>query len=328
MVCPECGKANKNKIEVCSVCGTSVGLRLQFSAEECRERGMTYSVPVRLTFRLVTFDTEEDGSRQVRDVKEEELYFGEMPLMTDTGTFIINGTERVIVSQLHRSPGVFFTLEGPNDYLAKVVPYRGSWIEFEYDTKQVLWVRIDRKRRLPGTVFLRALSSELETNSQILRGFHTVFDARLTGKKGTATLLLDSRILDIENERQKALRFRKVAEPTLFAGLTLDKGMEKRLGNATVEKPAKVAVAREELIGAIVVDDLVDQETGEVIVAANSRVTDDVLAQADEAGIDVISLAFPDWDPIGEILHQTIEKDSADSQMGARMEIYRRQRPG
>ncbi|MBD3871475.1 MAG: DNA-directed RNA polymerase subunit beta, partial [Acidobacteria bacterium] len=249
VVCPECGKANKNQIETCSVCGTSVGLRLKFSAEECRERGMTYSVPVRLTFRLVTFDIEEDGSRQVRDVKEEELYFGEMPLMTDTGTFIINGTERVIVSQLHRSPGVFFTLEGPNDYLAKVVPYRGSWIEFEYDNKQILWVRIDRKRRLPGSVFLRALSPELETNSQILRGFHIVFDVRLSAKKDSATLMLDSRILDIETERQKALRFRKVAEPTLFAGLSLDKNMRKRLEKATVDKPTKVAVTRDDLLG-------------------------------------------------------------------------------
>ncbi len=331
VVCPHCGKANKNRIETCGVCGTSVGLRLPFTAEECRERGMTFSVPVRLTFRLVTFDTEEDGSRQLRDVKEEELYFGEMPLMTDTGTFIINGTERVIVSQLHRSPGVFFTLEGPNDYLAKVVPYRGSWIEFEYDTKQILWVRIDRKRRLPGTVFLRSLSPELETNSQILRGFHTVFDVRIGSKgasKGSATLHLDSRILDVEIERQKALRFRKVALPTLFCGLTLDKAMEKRLKDKTVANPAKVAVSREDLIGAIVVDDLVDQETGEVVVTANARVTDDVLAQADEAGIDVISLAFPEWDPAGEILHQTIEKDSTTSQMGARMEIYRRQRPG
>ena len=328
VVCPDCGKANKNRIEMCSVCGTSVGLRLPFSSEECRERGMTYAVPVRLTFRLVTFDAEEDGSRQVRDVKEEELYFGEMPLMTDTGTFIINGTERVIVSQLHRSPGVFFTLEGPNDYLAKVVPYRGSWIEFEYDNKQILWVRIDRKRRLPGTVFLRSLSPELETNSQILRGFLTVFDVRLGTKKSSATLHLDSRILDVEDERQKALRFRKVAEPTLFAGLSLDKAMQKRLQKATIAKPAKVAVNREELIGAIVVDDLIDQETGEVIVPANARVTDDVLAQADEAGIDTISVAFPDWDPVGEILHLTLEKDSTTSQMGARMEIYRRQRPG
>ncbi len=329
VVCPHCGKANRNRIEMCGVCGTSVGLRLPFSDDECRERGMTYAVPVRLTFRLVTFDTEEDGSRQVRDVKEEELYFGEMPLMTSTGTFIINGTERVIVSQLHRSPGVFFTLEGPNDYLAKVVPYRGSWIEFEYDTKQILWVRIDRKRRLPGTVFLRALSPELESNSQILRGFHTVFEAHLGGaKKGSVNLHLDSRILDIEVERQKAMRFRKVAEPTLFAGLVLDKAMTKRLEGRTADKPAKVAVSREELIGAIVVDDLVDPDTGEVVVPANSRVTDEVLAAADEAGVESIGLAFPDWDPVGEILHQTLEKDTTTSQMGARMEIYRRQRPG
>jgi DNA-directed RNA polymerase subunit beta len=330
VVCPSCGKANRNRIESCNVCGTSVSLRQPFSADECRERGMTYAVPVRLTFRLVTFDTEEDGSRQVRDVKEEELYFGELPLMTDTGTFIINGTERVIVSQLHRSPGVFFTLEGPNDYLAKVVPYRGSWIEFEYDNKQILWVRIDRKRRLPGTVFLRALSPELETNSQILRSFHTVFDVRLgtKTKKTTATLQLDQRILEIEKERQKALRFRKIAEPTLFAGLTLDTAMEKRLAKAPVEKPAKVAVDVSDLVGAIVVDDLIDDETGEVIVAANSRVTDEVLAQAQEAEIDVLSLIFPDWDPVGEILHQTLEKDTSTTQMGARMEIYRRQRPG
>ena len=328
VVCPDCGKANKNRVEMCSVCGTSVGLRLPFSSDECRERGMTYAVPVRLTFRLVTFDTEEDGSRQVRDVKEEELYFGEMPLMTDTGTFIINGTERVIVSQLHRSPGVFFTLEGPNDFLAKVVPYRGSWIEFEYDNKQILWVRIDRKRRLPGTVFLRALSPELETNSQILRGFHTVFDVKLNSKKKSVILHLDKRILEVEDERQKALRFRKVAEPALFAGLSLDKNMNTRLKKATIDKPTKVTVEREDLVGAIVVDDLIDEETGEVIVAANARVTDDVLAQADEAGITTISVAFPDWDPVGEILHQTLEKDATTSQMGARMEIYRRQRPG
>ena len=328
VVCPSCGRANRNRIEVCGICGTTVGLRLPFTAEECRERGMTFAVPVRLTFRLVTFETEEDGSRHVRDVKEEELYFGDLPLMTDTGTFIINGTERVIVSQLHRSPGVFFTLEGPNDYLAKVVPYRGSWIEFEYDNKQILWVRIDRKRRLPGTVFLRALSPELETNSQILRAFHTVFNVRLSAKKTSATLLIDRRILEIENERQKALRFRKVAEPMLFAGLTLDTAMEKRLSKTTANKPAKVAVDRADLVGAIVVDDLVDPETGEVIVAANSRVTDDVLVQAEEAGLDVLSLAFPDWDPVGEILHQTLEKDTSTTQMGARMEIYRRQRPG
>ena len=326
VVCPSCGKANANRIEMCDVCGTSVSLRQPFTAEECRERGMTYQVPLRLTFRLVTFDNEEDGTRQVRDVKEEELYFGELPLMTDTGTFIINGTERVIVSQLHRSPGVFFTLEGPNHFLAKVVPYRGSWIEFEYDNKQILWVRIDRKRRLPGSVFLRALSPELETNAQILRAFFTVIDTKLTAKK--ATLSLDRRLVDVENDRQKALRFRRVAEPTLFAGLKLDDAMRKKLEKATVQKPAKIRVDRDDLIGAIVVDDLVDPETGEVIAAANARVTEELLAQADEAGLNQLALAFPEWDPTGEILHQTLEKDTSTTQMDARMEIYRRQRPG
>ncbi len=328
VVCPSCGKANRNLIESCGVCGTSVGLRLPFSDDECRGKGMSYAVPVRLTFRLVTFDIGEDGARQVRDVKEEELYFGELPLMTDTGTFIINGTERVIVSQLHRSPGVFFTLEGPNHYLAKVVPYRGSWIEFEYDNKQVLWVRIDRKRRLPGTVFLRALSPELESNAQILRAFYNVFDVRLAAGKTTATLLLDARILDIEAERQRAQRFRKAATPPVFAGLSLDNSLSKRLQKTTPDKPTRVGVNRSDLIGAIVVDDLVNAETGEVVAPANTRLTDEVLEMAEEAGIELLSLAFPDWDPIGEILHQTLEKDSSGTQMDARMEIYRRQRPG
>jgi len=329
VVCPSCGKANPNRVKVCGVCGTSVGLRLPFSAEECQERGMSYAIPIRLTFRLVIFDLEEDGTRQVRDVKVEELYFGELPLMTSTGTFVINGTERVIVSQLHRSPGVFFTLEGPNHYLAKVVPYRGSWIEFEYDNKQILWVRIDRKRRLPASVFLRALSPELESNSQMLRTFYRVFDVKLNPKKiDSATLLLDDRILEVETERQKALRFRKVATPALFAGLMLNAATEKRLKGATVDKPARFVVSCEDLVGAVLVDDLVDQETGEVIAAANTRVTEDLLTMAAETGVSTLAMAFPDWDPAGEILHQTLEKDTSVTQMEARMEIYRRQRPG
>jgi DNA-directed RNA polymerase subunit beta len=328
VVCPSCGKANRNRVEICGVCGSPVGLRLTFSADECRERGMTYAVPVRLTFRLVTFDIDEDGARQVRDVKEEELYFGELPLMTETGTFIINGTERVIVSQLHRSPGVFFTLEGPNHYLAKVVPYRGSWIEFEYDTKQILWVRIDRKRRLPGSVFLRALSPELETDSQILSAFYQGIDARMNAKNSTVTLQVDARVLEIEQERQKALRFRKVANPVLFAGLMLDEGMTKRLTGARRDKPAEIEVNATDIVGAILLDDLVDEETGEVVAPANARVTDELLSIAAETGATSLRLAFPDWDPVGEILHQTLEKDTTLTQMDARMEIYRRQRPG
>ena len=124
-----------------------------------------------MTFRLFVYDKDpETGTRMMRDAKEEEVYFGEIPLMTDYGTFVINGTERVIVSQLHRSPGVFFTKDGKRDYLAKIIPYRGSWVEFEYDQKEILSVRIDRKRKFHGTVFLRALG--LETNEAILRQFY------------------------------------------------------------------------------------------------------------------------------------------------------------
>ncbi len=331
VVCPSCGKANRNRIETCSTCGTSVSLRLPFSADECRKRGMSYAVPIRLTFRMVTFDTEEDGTRHLRDVKEEELYFGELPLMTDTGTFIINGTERVIVSQLHRSPGVFFTLEGPNHFLAKVVPYRGSWIEFEYDNKQILWVRIDRKRRLPGTVFLRALSPELETDSQILRSFCTVIDCKLDPKKKSVSLALDHRILDIDRERRDAQRFRQVKDPHLFADLKLTDALKAKIEKAAAkDAPHKVKVDAEKLVGAILVDDIVDPETGEVkeFAKANSRVTDELLAYAEEIGVRDLPLVFPDWDPVGEILHLTLEKDSSESQMDARMEIYRRQRPG
>src|SRR5437868_11620560 len=132
---------------------------------------MTFAVPLKVTIRLVVWDKDPDTqARTIRDIKEQEVYFGDIPLMTDNGTFIINGTERVIVSQLHRSPGVFFTKEGPRSYLSKIIPYRGSWVEFEYDQKDVLSVRIDRKRKFHGTVFLRALG--LETDESILRQFY------------------------------------------------------------------------------------------------------------------------------------------------------------
>ena len=161
VTCSECGYVNKNRVTKCDTCGDPVDLQLKYSLTECQERGMTYAVPLRVTFRLFVYDKDpETGARMMRDAKEEEVYFGEIPLMTDNGTFIINGTERVIVSQLHRSPGVFFTSEGPRAYLAKIIPYRGSWVEFQYDKKEVLNIRIDRKRKFHGTVFLRALGLE------------------------------------------------------------------------------------------------------------------------------------------------------------------------
>ena len=153
MTCGECGAVNENRVTKCKVCGQSVELQHKYTEDECRARGMTFAVPLKVTFRLFVYDKDpETGQKMMRDAKEEEVYFGEIPLMTDTGTFIINGTERVIVSQLHRSPGVFFTHDrNKRVYLAKIIPYRGSWVEFEYDQKDILQVRIDRKRKFHGT---------------------------------------------------------------------------------------------------------------------------------------------------------------------------------
>ncbi len=150
-----------------------MGLQLKYDVPECEERGMTYAAPLKVTIRLTVYDKDPDtGTKTVRDIKEQEVFFGEIPLMTQNGTFIINGTERVIVSQLHRSPGVFFERVAAQGYfLGKIIPYRGSWVEFEYDSKNLLYVRIDRKRKFYGTVFLRALG--LKTDEQILRTFYT-----------------------------------------------------------------------------------------------------------------------------------------------------------
>jgi len=159
VLCSKCGTFNKNEVDFCHKCGDPVALQLKYDVTECQERGMTFAAPLKVTIRLTLYDKDSDtGQKSIRDIKEQEVYFGELPLMTENGTFIINGTERVIVSQLHRSPGVFFeTTPQRNYFLGKIIPYRGSWVEFEYDTKNILYVRIDRKRKFPGTIFLRAL---------------------------------------------------------------------------------------------------------------------------------------------------------------------------
>src|SRR6202795_3516642 len=174
VLCNFCGTYNKNTPDFCTKCGDPVGLQLKYDQAECEERGMTYAAPLKVTIRLTVYAKDaETGQKSVRDIKEQEVFFGEIPLMTNNGTFIINGTERVIVSQLHRSPGVFFErVAAQGYYLGKIIPYRGSWVEFEYDNKNLFYVRIDRKRKFYGSVFLRALG--FKSDEQILRAFYTV----------------------------------------------------------------------------------------------------------------------------------------------------------
>ena len=158
-------------------------MQLKYDVNECQERGMTYSAPLKVTIRLTIYDKDPDtGAKTIRDIKEQEVFYGDIPLMTENGTFIINGTERVIVSQLHRSPGVFFESANNRTYfLGKIIPYRGSWVEFEYDTKNILYVRIDRKRKFLGSIFLRALG--MKSNEDILRTFYQVERISLRDKE-------------------------------------------------------------------------------------------------------------------------------------------------
>ena len=183
VLCHKCGTFNKNIVTFCNRCGDPVALQLKYDVPECEERGMTYAAPLKVTIRLTVYDKDaETGNKTVRDIKEQEVFFGEIPLMTDNGTFIINGTERVIVSQLHRSPGVFFErVQTQGYFLGKIIPYRGSWVEFEYDNKNLLYVRIDRKRKFYGTVFLRALG--LKTDSDIIRAFYKLSTISLKNSK-------------------------------------------------------------------------------------------------------------------------------------------------
>jgi DNA-directed RNA polymerase subunit beta len=322
VTCNECGSINKNRVIKCDVCGGPVELQLKYSISECGERGMTYAVPLKVTFRLFVYDKDpETGTRMMRDAKEEEVYFGEIPLMTDFGTFVINGTERVIVSQLHRSPGVFFTKEGPRTYLSKIIPYRGSWVEFEYDQKEVLSVRIDRKRKFHGTVFLRALG--LETNEAILRQFY-VGTGLLPRGDGRFTLRIPPRVLDQERLKDRQSRGSR-REYQLFAGITLDKAEIKTLESGqSVDREVTTA----ELERALFIADVVDLATGEILFEANDLVPEDVVERLQDRRTTDLEVFFPDWELCGNLVTNTLTKDHTTNAKEALMEIYRRMRPG
>jgi DNA-directed RNA polymerase subunit beta len=322
VTCTECGFVNKNRVTKCDICGNPVDLQLKYSISDCQERGMTFAVPLKVTFRLFVYDRDpETGTRMMRDAKEEEVYFGDIPLMTDNGTFVINGTERVIVSQLHRSPGVFFTKEGPRSYLSKIIPYRGSWVEFEYDQKDVLSVRIDRKRKFHGTVFLRALG--LESDESILRQFYTPVGLSSEGA-GKFTLHVSPKVLDPERLKDRQSRGRRESYP-IFAGITLSK---EQIGKLDTGQTLAFEVDREDLERAFFLADVVDLDTGEVLFEANELVPEDVDERLDGRTSTPVEVFFPDWELVGATLSNTLAKDTTKNSREALIEIYRRMRPG
>ncbi len=321
VACPACGAVNENRVTRCDTCGGPVELQLKYSLPECRERGMTYAVPLKVTFRLFVYDKDpETGTRMMRDAKEEEVYFGEIPLMTDTGTFIINGTERVIVSQLHRSPGVFFTRD-KQVYLAKIIPYRGSWVEFEYDQKDILSVRIDRKRKFYGTIFLRALG--LESDEQILRQFYTALPLTVEGG-GVYRLGIVPDVLEKERLRDRSGRGVR-HRYSVFAGLDLEEEAIERLDAGD---PIEAEVGMPELEAAYFIADVVDRETGEVLLEANDLIPEDLDERLEGRDHSDVEVFYPDWELCGATISNTLAKDNTKDSREAQIEIYRRMRPG
>jgi len=319
--CRHCGAKNELENPRCEFCGGAVELNVKYSVEECQERGMTFAVPLKVTVRLVVWDkdTETEG-KSIRDIKEQEVYFGDIPLMTENGTFIVNGTERVIVSQLHRSPGVFFESNpGRTFILAKIIPYRGSWVEFEYDQKNVLYVRIDRKRKFLATTFLRALG--LNADPEILRAFYEPVTIRWEGKTLYRTLGRDL----IGSKATEEIRDPKGKAVTVPKGKKIFEGLYNQLVKSGV-KESRMEI--DGLEGALSLNEVINHETGEILVESNTEVTSRTINTLSESNIDHLEVFFPEREDSGVTLSQTLKKDHIKSQQDALIEIYRKQRPG
>ena len=324
VLCNFCGTYNKNTPDFCTKCGDPVGLQLKYDQAECEERGMTYSAPLKVTIRLKIYDKDpETGIKSLRDMKEQEVFFGDIPLMSANGTFIVNGTERVIVSQLHRSPGVFFeTANNRTYFLGKIIPYRGSWVEFEYDQKNTLYVRIDRKRKFLGTIFLRALG--LRTDEEILKTFYTVDTIHINDGKlewavapeNTATNLQGTRpsLPIMVDGAEVSAASRKISPSTL-----------RQLRAAKVER---VGVETSEFDGAMTAADVVDMATGELLYEANQELSGDKLNKIMQSGVASFEIFFPERDDVGSIIANTLRRDSVRKPEEALIEIYRKLRPG
>ena len=319
VLCVECGQANLAQGDVCDVCGTSVGLKAKYDVEECQERGMTYAVPLKVTIRLVVWNRDpETGVKSIRDIKEQEVYFGDVPLMTENGTFIVNGTERVIVSQLHRSPGAFFHSSDKTSFVSQIIPYRGSWVEFEYDAKNLLYIRIDRKRKFLATVFLRALG--LRSTDEIIQNFYTIDSLQV--KQGSLRWLVGESIV---GRRAAASLDVPGSDTSVLAGKKITSAVVAALKNAGVES---IEISAVELEGAFAAADVVDPSTGEVILEANEEVTPRVISMAEEKSVEELKIFFPENDEIGSVLSTTLKKDTVRTHEEALIEIYRRLRPG
>ena len=299
----------------------------KYDVEECQQRGMTFAAPLKVTLRLVVFDVDEEtGARSIRGIKEQEVYMGDLPFMTANGTFVVNGTERVIVSQMHRSPGVFFDhdrgkthVSGKLLFAARVIPYRGSWLDFEFDAKDILHVRIDRRRKLPATALLHALDFD---SDEILKLFYGQVVYERVKESWETPFVPEQRrgtkpAVDLVDA--------KTGKVVVEAGSKLTPRMARKLQEDGLEK---LRVGDAELIGRFLADELVNVETGEIFAEAGDEITEELLGDLIEAGYT--SLATLDVDLInkGPFIRNTLKADKSSDKISALEEIYRVMRPG
>ena len=324
----------------------------KYDVEECQQRGMTFAAPLKVTLRLIVWDIDEEtGARSIRGIKEQDVYMGDMPLMTNNGTFVINGTERVIVSQMHRSPGVFFDHDngkthssGKFLFAARIIPYRGSWLDFEFDAKDLVYVRIDRRRKLPVTTLLMALDSEKTAKLRIKR--------EAEGKPLDPEEVVGMSTIDILDYFYKKLIFVRTKKgwktdfnPEVQRGIkTVNDVINAKTGKVVVEKGTKMTarlirdlmakgikeqlVPEEELVGRYMATDLVNEKTGEVFVEAGGEITEAVLGELEKAGIDELVTLAIDHINVGPYIRNTLAVDKNTTCEEALIDIYRVMRPG
>jgi len=300
----------------------------KYDVDECRLRGMTFAAPIKITVRLVVWEMDDQTkTKSIRDVKEQEVYMGEVPLMTDTGAFIINGTERVVVSQLHRSPGVFFDHDSGTTHAsgkllfnARVIPYRGSWLDFEFDHKDFLYSRIDRRRKFPATLVLKALGYSTE---ELLNYFYDAEDVTLD-KQGNWGRKVNARLLTGQRATQDLVD-PKTGDVVLKKSRKFTRAV---LADLDARKITVIPMSVEEVIGKVVTSDVLHPKTHEVLIEVNTQVTENDLEKLREANVSSFKVAFIDGVTVGPYLRYTLLVDKVDSREEALVEIFKRMRPG
>ncbi len=301
--------------------------RPKYDVDECRSRGINFAAPLRVTLRLIVWVVDEaSGAREIKDIKEQDVYMGDIPLMTDNGTFVINGTERVIVSQMHRSPGVFFDHDhgkthssGKFLYSARVIPYRGSWLDFEFDAKDIVHVRIDRRRKLPATTILRAIGMD---NQAILNTFYQTRHFKRTKAGWTAGFVPDA-------WRGQKLAFdlidAKTGKTMASAGDKLTPRALKKFAEAGLKE---ISVPDEFIMGSYLATDMINAKTGEIYAEAGDELTEALIGTLTEAGINSIPVLNIDHVNVGAYIRNTLAADKNMTKDDALIDIYRVMRPG